>query len=81
MIKKILLTTRQPKKLRHLLVRAKFETKTIFSKCRDDPLNLKQKVLSFISKSWAVEKEVIQCFDIKKVTDVRNIVTTRSHKV
>ena len=29
MIKKILLTTRQPKKLRNLLVRAKFETKTI----------------------------------------------------
>ena len=27
--KKILLTTRQPKKLRNLLVRAKFETKTI----------------------------------------------------
>ena len=29
MIKKMLLTTRQPKKLRNLLVRAKFETKTI----------------------------------------------------
>ena len=29
MIKKILLTTRQPKKLRNLLVRAKFETETI----------------------------------------------------
>ena len=29
MIKKMLLTTRQPKKLRNLLVQAKFETKTI----------------------------------------------------
>ena len=29
MIKKVLLTTRQPKKSRNLLVRAKFETKTI----------------------------------------------------
>ena len=31
----------------------------------DDPFNFKQKVLSFISKSWAVEKEVIHCFHIK----------------
>ena len=30
-----------------------------------DPFNLKQMVLSFISISWAVEKEVTQCFNIK----------------
>ena len=31
----------------------------------DDPFIIRQKVLSFIRKSWAVEKEVIQCFNIK----------------
>ena len=31
----------------------------------DDPFNLKRKVFPFISESWAVEEEVIQCFDIK----------------
>ena len=34
MIKKILLTTRQPKKLRNLLVRAKSETKTILKSAK-----------------------------------------------
>ena len=36
--KKILLTTRQPKKLRNLLVRAKFETKTIPKSPKHYPL-------------------------------------------
>ena len=36
-----------------------------FKNIWDDPFNFIQKVLPFISESWTVEKEVIQCFDIK----------------
>ena len=42
------------------------DTNVVFSKnIGDDAFNLKHMVLSFISKSWAVEKKVIQCFNIK----------------
>ena len=34
--------------------------------------SLKQKVLSFLSKSWAVEKEVLKCFKIK-ITNTNRI--------
>ena len=38
----------------------------------DDTFNLKHKVLSFTSRSSAVEKEVIQCFNIE-TTDTNKI--------
>ena len=42
------------------------DANVVFSKnIGDDAFNLKHMVLSFISKSWAVEKKVIQCFNIK----------------
>ena len=37
----------------------------------DDAINLLRKVLSFIRKSWTVQKGVIQSFDIKtKITNM-----------
>ena len=39
---------------------------SVFSKnIGDDAFNLKEKFFSFISKSWPVQKEVIQYFHIK----------------
>ena len=40
-----------------------------FRNVGNDPFHLKQKVLFFISKSWGVEKEVIQSFVIETTKD------------
>ena len=37
----------------------------------EDVFNYMQKVLPFISKSWAVQKEIIQLFDIKTKITIR----------
>ena len=49
------------------------DTNVVFSKnIGDDAFNLKHMVVSFIGKSWPVEKEVIQCFNIK-ITNTNRI--------